>query len=53
VDFKTARLATATDAAARYAPQLRRYRKALAALTGEPVDASLCLVRTGELVAVE
>jgi ATP-dependent helicase/nuclease subunit A len=53
VDFKTARLATATEATARYAPQLRRYRKALAALTGEHVTASLCLVRTGELVAVE
>jgi ATP-dependent helicase/nuclease subunit A len=53
VDFKTARLATATEAASRYAPQLRRYRKALVALTGEPVNASLCLVRTGELVAVE
>jgi ATP-dependent helicase/nuclease subunit A len=52
VDFKTARLATAAEATDRYAPQLRRYRTALAALTGEPVNASLCLVRTGELVAV-
>jgi ATP-dependent helicase/nuclease subunit A len=53
VDFKTARLATAAEAASRHAPQLRRYRSALAALTREPVSASLCLVRTGEFVAIE
>jgi ATP-dependent exoDNAse (exonuclease V) beta subunit len=53
IDFKTARLASATEARARYGPQLRRYRTALAALTGEPVSASLCLVRTGELVSAD
>jgi len=29
-----------------------RYRAALSALTGEPVSAALCLVRTGDLVEV-
>jgi hypothetical protein len=29
-----------------------RYRTALSALTGEPVAAALCLVRTGDLVPV-
>ena len=53
IDFKTARLASAAEARARYGDQLRRYRTALAALTGQPVKASLCLVRTGELVPVE
>jgi len=53
IDFKTARLGSAAEARARYGEQLRRYRTALAALTGEPVSASLCLVRTGELVTVE
>jgi hypothetical protein len=31
---------------------MERYKKALAGLTGEPVAAALCLVRTGELVSV-
>jgi hypothetical protein len=31
---------------------MARYKKALSALTGEPVAAALCLVRTGELVSV-
>jgi ATP-dependent exoDNAse (exonuclease V) beta subunit len=53
IDFKTARLASADEARSRYGEQLRRYRTALAALTGQPVKASLCLVRTGELVPVE
>ena len=53
IDFKTARLGSAAEARARYGDQLRRYRTALAALTGQPVKASLCLVRTGELVPVE
>ena len=53
IDFKTARLASAAEARSRYGDQLRRYRTALGALTGEPVTASLCLVRTGELVPVE
>ena len=53
IDFKTARLGSAAEARARYGEQLRRYRTALGALTGEPVSASLCLVRTGELVPVE
>jgi ATP-dependent exoDNAse (exonuclease V) beta subunit len=53
IDFKTARLGSAAEARARYGDQLRRYRTALGALTGEPVKASLCLVRTGELVPVE
>jgi ATP-dependent exoDNAse (exonuclease V) beta subunit len=53
IDFKTARLGSAAEARARFGEQLRRYRTALAALTGEPVTASLCLVRTGELVPVE
>ena len=52
VDFKTARLESAAEAVSRYGAQLRRYRTALAALTGEPVSTSLCLVRTGELVEV-
>jgi ATP-dependent exoDNAse (exonuclease V) beta subunit len=53
IDFKTARLASEDEARSRYGDQLRRYRTALAALTGQPVKASLCLVRTGELVTVE
>jgi ATP-dependent exoDNAse (exonuclease V) beta subunit len=53
IDFKTARLGSAAEARARFGAQLRRYRTALGALTGEPVSASLCLVRTGELVPVE
>ena len=53
IDFKTARLANAAEARTRYGQQLHRYRTALGALTGEPVSASLCLVRTGELVAIE
>jgi ATP-dependent exoDNAse (exonuclease V) beta subunit len=53
IDFRTAPLASATEARSRYSPQVGRYRAALAALTGEPVSASLCLVRTGELVAIE
>jgi ATP-dependent helicase/nuclease subunit A len=53
IDFKTARLGSADEARARFGEQLRRYRTALAALTGQPVKASLCLVRTGELVPVE
>jgi ATP-dependent exoDNAse (exonuclease V) beta subunit len=53
IDFKTARLGSAAEARARYGEQLRRYRTALGALTGEPVSTSLCLVRTGELVPVE
>jgi hypothetical protein len=51
VDFKTARLASAAEARARYGPQLDRYRRALAQLTGDPVDSALCLVRDGQLVA--
>ena len=53
IDFKTALLSSADEARARFGEQLRRYRTALAALTGQPVEASLCLVRTGELVPVE
>jgi len=53
IDFKTARLGSAAEARSRYGEQLRRYRTALGALTGQPVKASLCLVRTGELVPVE
>ena len=52
IDFKTARLADTAQAASRYREQMDRYRAALAALTGEKVSAALCLVRTGELVAV-
>ncbi|HEX9189494.1 MAG TPA: PD-(D/E)XK nuclease family protein, partial [Vicinamibacteria bacterium] len=51
VDFKTARLSGPAEARARYGPQLDRYRRALAALTSEPVDSALCLVRDGQLVA--
>ncbi len=53
IDFKTARLANAAEAHTRYSQQMHRYRAALGALAGEPVSASLCLVRTGELVAIE
>jgi ATP-dependent exoDNAse (exonuclease V) beta subunit len=52
IDFKTARLADPDQAAARYREQMGRYRRALSALTGEPVSAALCLVRTGDLVPV-
>ena len=53
IDFKTARLANAAEARTRYSQQMHRYRAALSALAGEPVSASLCLVRTGELVAID
>ena len=52
IDFKTARLTDPAQAASRYREQMDRYRAALAALTGEPVAAALCLVRTGELVPI-
>jgi ATP-dependent exoDNAse (exonuclease V) beta subunit len=52
VDFKTARLTDPAQAESRYREQMGRYRTALAALTGEPVTAALCLVRTGELISV-
>jgi ATP-dependent helicase/nuclease subunit A len=52
IDFKTARLSDPAHAATRYREQMARYRQALAALTGEPVAAALCLVRTGDLVEV-
>ena len=52
IDFKTARLSDPAQATERYRDQMGRYRNALASLTGEPVAAALCLVRTGELVSV-
>ena len=52
IDFKTARLTDPAQAEARYRDQMTLYRTALSALTGEPVAAALCLVRTGELVSV-
>jgi ATP-dependent exoDNAse (exonuclease V) beta subunit len=50
IDFKTARLADSAQAARQYREQMGRYREALASLTGQPVAAALCLVRTGQLV---
>ena len=50
LDFKTAHLASPAEARERYGPQLGRYRKALALLTGEPVVAALCLVRDGRVI---
>jgi ATP-dependent exoDNAse (exonuclease V) beta subunit len=52
IDFKTARLSDSAQAAERYREQMDRYRTALSALTGEPVAAALCLVRTGDLVSI-
>jgi ATP-dependent exoDNAse (exonuclease V) beta subunit len=53
IDFKTARLTDSAQAEARYREQMTLYRTALSALTGEPVAAALCLVRTGDLVPVQ
>jgi ATP-dependent exoDNAse (exonuclease V) beta subunit len=50
IDFKTARLSGPAEARARYTPQLGRYKRALATLTGQPVATALCLVRDGQLV---
>jgi ATP-dependent helicase/nuclease subunit A len=50
IDLKTARLADSAQAARQYREQMGRYRAALASLTGQPVAAALCLVRTGQLV---
>ncbi|MCM2254238.1 MAG: UvrD-helicase domain-containing protein [Vicinamibacteria bacterium] len=52
VDFKTAAFSDETRAREVHGPQLRIYARALAALTGEPVSASLCLLASGRLVPI-
>jgi ATP-dependent helicase/nuclease subunit A len=51
IDFKTAHLSDPIEARERYGAQLGLYKKALAMLTGEPVQAALCLVRDGRVIS--
>jgi ATP-dependent exoDNAse (exonuclease V) beta subunit len=50
MDFKTAHLANAGRAREAHGGQMATYRRSLAALTGAPVHAVLCLLRSGDLL---
>jgi ATP-dependent exoDNAse (exonuclease V) beta subunit len=52
VDFKTARHSDEDAALQAHGAQLALYARALRALTGEPVTASLGLLATGRVVSV-
>ncbi len=50
IDFKTADLPDPAAARKAHGAQLEVYRQALAAITGAPVRAALCLLRSGQLL---
>jgi ATP-dependent exoDNAse (exonuclease V) beta subunit len=50
IDFKTADLPDAVVAREAHGAQMEVYRRALATITGAPVRAALCLLRTGQLL---
>ena len=53
IEFKTSAFADRARALESYGSQLSTYRDALAAITGEPVRAALCLLGSGELVGLD
>jgi ATP-dependent exoDNAse (exonuclease V) beta subunit len=50
IDFKTADLPDAAVAREAHGAQMEVYRRALATITGAPVRAALCLLRSGQLL---
>jgi ATP-dependent exoDNAse (exonuclease V) beta subunit len=52
IDFKTAHLHDRAAALEAHGAQLKVYRQALARITGAPVTAALCLLRSGQLLDV-
>ena len=50
IDFKTAHLHDRAAAIEAHGAQLKVYRQALARITGAPVRAALCLLRSGQLL---
>ena len=50
IDFKTADLPDPAAAREAHGAQMEAYSQALAAITGAPVRAALCLLRSGQLV---
>ena len=52
IDFKTAHLHDRAATLEAHGAQLRVYRQALARITGAPVRAALCLLRSGQLLDV-
>ena len=50
IDFKTADLPDAAVAKEAHGAQMEVYSRALATITGAPVRAALCLLRSGQLL---